>query len=103
MTLETAPGGQLRLRIDHPAGELVTLVGYGQWLASGGARPAGPERAVVSSGAWHGGVFTAQLRLIETPHTILLDLDADAGTVRLDWRLVPLTGPDPLHAVGFPI
>lgn len=103
VTLETSPGGHHLLRIDHPAGELVTVVGDGQWLESRWATPAGPELAVVSSGAWHGGVFTAQLRLIETPHTILLDLDADAGTVRLDWRLVPLTGPDPLHAVGFPI
>ena len=103
VTLETSPGGHHLLRIDHPAGELVTVVGDGQWLESRWATQAGPELAVVASGAWHGGVFTAQLRPIETPHTILLELDADAGTVRLDWRLVPLTGPDPLHAVGFPI
>lgn len=50
----------------------------------------------MASGAWQHGVFCAHLRLVETPHMILLELDPDAGTVRMDWRLVPLSGVDPL-------
>ena len=102
-TLETTPGGHHLLTLDHPAGELVTVVGDGQWLESRWATPIGPELPVLASGAWLDGVFHAQLRLVETPHTMLLALDAAAGSVRLGWRLVPLTGPDPLLAASFPI
>ncbi|MFT4293927.1 MAG: serine hydrolase domain-containing protein [Micropruina sp.] len=102
VSLETTQGGHHLLRIEHPAGELVTVVGDGQWLESRWPTPQGPELAVVASGAWQGDVFTAQLRLVETPHTILVDLDTASGTARLDWRLVPLTGADPLGTVGFP-
>ncbi|MFT4218421.1 MAG: serine hydrolase domain-containing protein [Micropruina sp.] len=103
VTLATTPGGHHLLTIDHPDGDLVTVVGDGQWLESRWATPAGPELPVVASGAWRRGVFTAQLRLIETPHTIVVDVDPAAGTARLDWRLVPLTGPDPLATASFPI
>ncbi len=99
---ETAAGHHL-LTIDHPGGALVTVVGDGQWLESRWPTPAGPELAVMSSGGWSGGSFEAQLRLVETPHTIVLRLDPNAGTARLDWRLVPLTGADPLALAAFPI
>ena len=84
VTLETSPGGHQLLLIEHPAGELVTVVGDGEWLESRWATPAGPDLAVVASGGWRHGRFSAQLRVIESPHTILLDLDPDAGTARLD-------------------
>lgn len=103
VTLETSPGGHHLLRIEHPAGQLVTVVGDGQWLESRWATPAGVELAVVASGAWHDGVFAAQLRLVETPHTVLVRLDPGTGLARLDWRLAPLIGPGPLHAAGVPI
>lgn len=102
-SLETTAGGHHLLTIEHPAGSLVTVVGDGQWLESRWATPAGPELPVVASGGWRRGVFEAQLRLVETPHTILLQLDPAAGSVRLDWRMVPLTGADPLNAASFPI
>ena len=65
--------------------------------------PAGPELSVVASGGWRDGTFHAQLRLVETPHTIELELDPVTGSIRLDWRMVPLTGADPLATVSFPI
>ncbi len=103
VNLDQTPGGHHLLTIDHPGGALVTIVGDGEWLESRWQTPAGPELAVMSSGGWRGGIFGAQLRLVETPHTILLRLDPDAGTARLDWRLIPLTGVDPLALAAFPI
>jgi len=100
--LDSTRAGQHVLRIVHPSGELVSLVGDGVWLESTWPTPFGPELALASSGGWNGGVFTAQLRLVETPHTILVSLDAAAGTVRLNWRMVPLTGPDPFWAASSP-
>lgn len=102
VTLETS-GGDHVLRIEHPSGELITQVGDGRWLESRWPTPQGPELAIVASGAWQDDRFVAQLRVVETPHTILLDLDPDSGTARLDWRMVPLNGPDPLVSVAFPI
>lgn len=101
-SLEATEEGHL-LRVVHPEGELITRVGDGRWLESRWPTPRGPELSVVASGAWHDGVFTAQVRLIETPHTVLVDLDPARATARLNWRLVPLTGPDPLRLAAFPI
>lgn len=58
--------------------------------------------SIVASGAWRDAAFVAELRLIETPHTIVVELDPVAGSARLNWRLEPLTGPDPLSTVAFP-
>lgn len=101
--LETTTAGHHLLTIEHHSGELVTTIGDGQWLESRWATPAGPELPVLASGGWRHGVFRAQLRLIETPHTVLVTLDPAADSVRLDWRLVPLTGSDPFQTVSFPI
>ncbi|MEA4944816.1 MAG: serine hydrolase domain-containing protein [Propionicimonas sp.] len=101
--LEVSTDGHHRLRIDHPAAELVTEIGDGCWLESRWPTPSGPDLALAASGAWRDGVFVAQLRLVETPHTILLELDPASGTALLNWRLIPLTGPDPLQAAAFPI
>lgn len=96
-----ADGGHV-LTIEHPAGDLITAVGDGAWLESHWPTPPGPEVAVVASGAWADGVFTAQLRLVETPHAIIATLDPASGTARLNWRLVPLTGPDPMATAAWP-
>ncbi|MFT3833736.1 MAG: serine hydrolase domain-containing protein [Micropruina sp.] len=101
--LHTTASGRHLLTIEHPSGELVTMIGDGQWLESRWATPAGPELPVLASGGWRSGVFGAQLRLIETPHTVLVTIDPATDSVRLDWRLVPLTGSDPFEAVSFPI
>ena len=102
-SLEATADGHHLLTLGHLAGDLVTVVGDGQWEESRWATPAGPDLPVVASGAWRDGVFRAQLRLVETPHTIELELDPVVGSIRLDWRLVPLTGADPLAAASFPI
>lgn len=94
-TLAPADDGHL-LRFDHPDGELVTQIGDGKWLESSWPTKRGPEVVVAGSGGWRDGVFTAELRLVETPHTMWVELDPHAGAARLDWRLVPLTGADPL-------
>ena len=50
----------------------------------------------MASGGWDGdGCFAADVRLIETPHTIRVRTRPD-GTVHLGWREVPLHGADPL-------
>lgn len=101
-SVERTEGGHHLLRFEHPSGELATVVGDGQWLESQWPTPFGPELPIAASGGWQHGVFRAELRVVETPHTINLTLDPRAGTVRLDWRLVPLTGPDPLLAASHP-
>lgn len=56
---------------------------------------------MVASGAWRDGVFRAELRLVETPHTVLVELDPKLGAARLNWRLAPLTSADPLWTAAF--
>jgi hypothetical protein len=52
---------------------------------------------VAASGGWTAdGRFRADLRIIETPHTVTVRTDQD-GTVDLGWRVLPLMGPDPWH------
>jgi len=101
VVIDSTEAGRHVLRIVHPSGELVSLVGDGEWLESNWPTPFGPELALASSGGWDDGVFTAQLRLVETPHTILVRADAAQGTVLLSWRMMPLTGPDPFTVVSF--
>jgi len=100
--LLSTDAGHHVLELTHPAGDLVTVVGDGEWLESCWPTPWGPQLTLAASGGWGAGVFRAELRLVETPHTITVALDPAAGTVRLGWRLVPLTGADPLNAAGFP-
>lgn len=102
VSVEVTDGGHQLLRFDHPTGDLATLVGNGQWLESAWPTPFGVDLPIAASGGWRGGAFTAELRVVETPHTIRLVVQPDAGTARLDWRLVPLTGPDPLLAASHP-
>lgn len=100
-TLVPTEGGHV-LVLGHPSGQLVAKVGSGAWVESQWPTPRGPEVTVAASGAWSDGVFAAELRLVETPHTVLVDLDPAAGAARLNWRLEPLTGPDPLSTAAFP-
>ena len=70
-------------------------VGDGTWAEST-MDVGGVELPVVASGGWDGrGLFAADVRLVETPHTIRLRTRPD-GTVHLGWREVPLHGSDPL-------
>ncbi|MEP6854281.1 MAG: serine hydrolase domain-containing protein [Pedococcus sp.] len=83
------------LVLDHDGTKVPVAVGEGEWAEStlvlGGA-----ELPVVAAGGWQeDGTFAADLRLIETPHTIAVRTRTD-GTVDLGWREVPLHGPDPV-------
>ena len=100
--LRTTDAGHQVLVIEHAEGDLVTAVGNGEWLDSTWPTRWGPQLSIAASGAWRRDVFHAELRLVETPHTITMDLRPNDHVV-LNWRLVPLTGSDPLNAVGFPI
>ena len=100
--LDTTDEGHHVLELRHPEGDLVTVVGDGEWLESCWPTRWGPQLTIAASGGWADGVFRAELRVVETPHTIIVALDRGAGSVLLSWRLEPLTGPDPLNAAGFP-
>lgn len=70
-------------------------VGDGEWVESRFA-VGGVELPVVAAGGWDGdGCFSADVRFIETPHTMHVRTRTD-GTVLLDWRKVPMLGADPL-------
>ena len=70
-------------------------VGDGEWVESTFVA-GGVMLPVVASGGWDGdGCFGADVRLIETPHTLRLRTRPD-GKVHLGWREVPMDGPDPL-------
>ena len=77
-------------------GEEVPLdVGDGHWVESTFA-VAGRELPVVAAGGWGAdGTFVADVRVVETPHTLRVRT-RDDGTVHLGWREVPLHGADPV-------
>ncbi|UZN03761.1 serine hydrolase domain-containing protein [Cellulomonas sp. S1-8] len=81
--VEPQDGGWL-LRL----GPLHVDVGHGTWRES-----SPPGRPVVASGAWQDDLFVADLRIITTPHTVRVVVDAGAGTARATWSTVPLTTP----------
>ncbi|GAB2711341.1 CubicO group peptidase (beta-lactamase class C family) [Microbacterium marinum] len=101
--LEVSPiadGWLARLRGD---GVDVTLpIGRGAWAAGEWPAPeagldAVPFRStagVDADGSWH-----AELRMIQTPHTLLVDIEP-GGVARLAWRYPPLRGDGPAgHAL----
>jgi CubicO group peptidase (beta-lactamase class C family) len=89
----TGDGWLLRLRrgsetLDIPAGD-------GRWVASRAAFGSG-DLAVRAAAGWvDADRFSAELRLVETPHTLRLEADASTGQVDLGWRTLPMLGPDP--------
>ncbi|WP_374970298.1 serine hydrolase domain-containing protein [Terrabacter sp. BE26] len=71
-------------------------VGRGRWregeLVAGGATV-----PVVASGGWvDEDVFRAEVIAIESPHRLRVEARLRSGDADLTWRMVPLTGPDPL-------
>ncbi|MGH4029296.1 serine hydrolase domain-containing protein [Actinomycetota bacterium Odt1-20B] len=50
-------------------------------------------RPIVSTGAWQGDTFVADLYVITTPHRVRLTVDATTGTATATWSTPPLTGP----------
>lgn len=76
---------------------LTLPVGRGGWAEGAWPPPAGHDPVpFVSAGGWQtGGRFTAELRMIQTPHTCRLELDPAAGVFRAVWRFWPLRGDGP--------
>ena len=68
---------------------LTVEAGHGTWRE---CAPLG--RPVVTTGAWQGDTFVAELFVVSTPHRVRLVLDAGAGTAVATWSTVPLTKPD---------
>ena len=88
------------------SGHLLGLARRGEWLRVPVASGAWVESAlvaggatlpVVSSGAWvDEDVFRAEVIAIETPHRFRVEARLRGGDADLTWRMVPLTGSDPL-------
>ncbi len=78
-------------------GEWVRMpVGRGRWregvMVAGGA-----TLPVVASGGWvNEDTFRAEVIAIETPHRFRVEARLRGGDADLTWRMVPLTGYDPL-------
>ncbi|GAA5026494.1 hypothetical protein GCM10023258_20300 [Terrabacter aeriphilus] len=79
------------------AGEWIRLpVGSGAWR-EGELVAAGATLPVVASGGWvDAETFRAEVIVIESPHRFRVEARLGAGEADLTWRLVPLTGRDPL-------
>lgn len=89
-------GGSLTLVRDGE--DVVVLVGDGTWTP-GELAAAGRTLPVVSSGGWSQGRYRAQIRMIETPHTLMVEtgpMESGTAGARLSWRHQPLNGIDPL-------
>jgi CubicO group peptidase (beta-lactamase class C family) len=86
----------LELHVGHGAAHQMS-VGDGRWTESALTRD-GWVLPVVASGGWTAdGGFEADVRVIETPHTIQVRATR-AGTASVGWRRVPMTGPDPFRS-----
>lgn len=84
-------GWDARLTIGDVVGELP--IGRGQWLE--GAWPVAGVPFVCAGGCLADGGFEAHLRMIETPHHLVLVADRGAGTFTVRWNEPPLHGSDP--------
>ncbi|MGL4175068.1 MAG: serine hydrolase domain-containing protein [Dermatophilaceae bacterium] len=83
-----------RLTVERRGTDLTVDVGDGRWLDTRAPFDGG-HLVVAASGGWHAdGAFEADLRVVETPHRVLVRARGD-GTVELQWAHVPLHGPDP--------
>ncbi len=96
LTVTSLPDG-----FDLRLGDLELFAGVGRWAETELSYPEGSV-PVIGSAGWLEGQFRAQLRLIETPHTIDVIGDPMTGEAVLDWRALPLTGPDPRHLIALP-
>ena len=101
----TPPGGAVSVTREGPGhvlglsrkGEWVRVpVAHGAWregeMVAGGAR-----LPVVSSGGWvDEDTFRAEVIAIETPHRFRVEARLRSADADLTWRMVPLTGYDPM-------
>ncbi len=102
VSIEPAGGGH-RVVLHHTSGAMRIDVGQGEWAAST-LRTERGDLPVVASGGWSSPeVFEAEVRVIQTPHRMLVRADRPSGAVRLTWRMVPLNGADPAALVSAPL
>jgi CubicO group peptidase (beta-lactamase class C family) len=95
MSLAPGDAAAYQVVLDCHGTQVRLDVGDGAWATSTLA-VAGVELPVAASGGWDAeGCFSADVRVIETPHTVRLRTRPD-GTVHLGWREVPLYGADPV-------
>ncbi|GAA1986194.1 hypothetical protein GCM10009817_29680 [Terrabacter lapilli] len=92
----TRDGNDHVLGLERRGEWLRVPVGRGVWregqLVGGGATV-----PVVASGGWvDEDVFRAEVIVIESPHRFGVEARLRSGDADLTWRMVPLTGPDPL-------
>lgn len=80
-------------------GSVPVTVGNGRWQESALVYQSG-RLPVVASGGWAEGVFRAEVRVIETPHTIRVHADPVTGEAVVRWRNLPLSGADPEQLVA---
>ena len=71
-------------------------VGNGSW-ADGALADGRASVPTAASGGWRDGKFVAQVRIVETPHSIRIEADPATATATARWVLPPLNGPDPLR------
>ncbi|SDP32348.1 CubicO group peptidase, beta-lactamase class C family [Pedococcus dokdonensis] len=84
------------LVLEGHGAEVTVPVGDGVWVDST-PELAGRVLPFSAAGGWaEDGTFAADLRLIETPHTVRVRTRGD-GTVHLGWHEVPLQTDDPLY------
>lgn len=76
-----------------PEGTWRLPVGRGRWER--GLWRDDPGTPFCSWGGRHESRYVAHLRMIRTPHTMVLTADPASGVVRLDWSEAPLHGPAP--------
>ena len=92
----TREGADHVLGLERHGEWLRVPVGRGAWL-EGELVAGGATVPVVASGGWvDEDVFRAEVIAIESPHRFQVEARLRSGDADLTWRLVPLTGPDPL-------
>lgn len=92
-------GGYL-LRLTTESGMVELPVGSRTWAEGKWPNVFGSDTTMMSAGGWSDGVFTAQLRMVSTPHLMLVTVDPAAGEFRASWRELVLHGNDPAQYPG---
>ena len=92
----TRDGPDVVLGLSRRGEWLRVPVGRGLWR-EGELAAAGATLPVVSSGGWvDEDTFRAEVIAVETPHRIRVEARLRGADADLTWRMVPLTGYDPL-------
>jgi len=92
----TRDGPDVVLGLSRRGEWLRVPVGRGLWR-EGELAAAGATLPVVSSGGWvDEDTFRAEVIVVETPHRIRVEARLRGADADLTWRMVPLTGYDPL-------